>query len=297
MARAEAEQTEFGSDPRFPEVWQSAVTILNYSDKSYVSSEYARELSSARSQAVEVERLSEDPPERIAAWLASVNEASLHELDLLLTLDLMRVEDDPDNWGGLADLAVREIELRVHLGEIAGAQQLAAPVAARAAGPDGKIRTAATSSLDTLARSAIVKYLIGHIRKANDTELTALTTLCHTIGPRLVLPFAEALSSEDHIPTIRRIRELLISFGAEGRRAVEPLKNSSKPAVRRTAVDLLRIFGGNEALVELTPLLDDRRVAGADRPRGDRPARQPRGAVARGRAEEHLAARRHGRAA
>jgi HEAT repeat protein len=257
MARAEAEQTEFGSDPRFPEVWQSAVTILNYSDKSYVSSEYARELSSAKSQAVEVERLSEDPPERIAAWLASVNGAALHELDLLLTLDLMRVEDDPDNWGGVADLAVREVERRAHMGDIAGAQRLTSPVAEKAAGPEGKLRTAATASLDTLARSALVKYLIGHIRKANDTELAALTTLCQTIGPRLVLPFAEALSTEDHIPTIRRIRELLISFGAEGRRAVEPLKNSSKPAVRRTAVDLLRIFGGNEALVELTPLLDD----------------------------------------
>jgi HEAT repeat protein len=257
MARAEAEQTEFGSDPRFPEVWQSAVTILNYSDKSYVSSEYARELSSAKSQAIEVERLSDDPPERIAAWLASVNEAALRDLDLLLTLDLMRVENDPDNWGGVADLAVREIERRAHLGDIAGAQQLTAAVAEKAAGPEGKLRTAATASLDTLARSALVKYLIGHIRKANDTELTALTALCQTIGPRLVLPFAEALSTEDHTHTIRRIRELLISFGAEGRRAVEPLKNSTKPAVRRTAVDLLRIFGGNEALVELTPLLND----------------------------------------
>ena len=257
MARAEAEQTEFGSDPRFPEVWQSAVTILNYSDKSYVSSEYARELSSARSQAVEVERLADDPPERIAAWLASVSEAALHELDLLLTLDLMRVEDDPDNWGSVADLAVREAERRVHLGDIAGAQQLVAPVADKAAGPEGKLRSGATASLDMLARGALVKYLIGHIRKANDVELTTLTTLCQTIGPRLVLPFAEALSTEDHIPTIRRIRELLISYGAEGRRAVEPLKNSTKPAVRRTAVDLLRIFGGNEALVELTPLLND----------------------------------------
>jgi hypothetical protein len=257
MARAEAEQTEFGSDPRFPEVWQSAVTILNYSDKSYVSSEYARELSSARSQAVEVERLSEDPPERIAAWLASVSEAAVGDLDLLLTLDLMRVEDDPDNWGGVADLAVREIERRAHMGDVAGAQQLTSAVAEKAVGPEGKLRAAATASLDTLARGALVKHLLGHIRKANDAELAALTTLCRTIGPRLVLPFAEALSTEDHTLTIRRIRELLISFGAEGRRAVEPLKNSTKPAVRRTAVDLLRIFGGNEALVELTPLLDD----------------------------------------
>jgi HEAT repeat protein len=257
QARTEAEQTEFGSDPRFPEVWQSAVTILNYSDKSYVSSEYARELSSARSQAVEVERLADDPPERIAAWLASVAEASVRELDLLLTLDLMRVETDPDNWAGVANLSVREIERRALLGDIAGAQRLTTAVAEKAGGAEGKLRDAATSALDTLARSTLVRHVIGHFRKANDADVTALTRLCQTIGPRLVLPFAEALSTEDHTHTIRRIRELLISFGAEGRRAVEPLKNSTKPAVRRTAVDLLRIFGGNDALKELTPLLND----------------------------------------
>jgi HEAT repeat protein len=257
MARAEAEQTEFGSDPRFPEVWQSAVTILNYSDKSYVSSEYARELSAARSQAIEVERLSDDPPERIAAWLASVSEGALRDLDLLLTLDLMRVETEPDNWAGVADVAVREIERRSHLGDIDGAQRLTAAVAEKAGGPEGRLRTSAIAALDTLARGAFARHVIGHIRKANDADLATLTKLCQTIGPRLVLPFAEALSTEDHTHTIRRIRELLISFGAEGRRAVEPLKNSTKPAVRRTAVDLLRIFGGNDALIELTPLLND----------------------------------------
>ena len=257
VARAEAEQTEFGSDPRFPEVWQSAVTILNYSDKTFVSEEYARELSSARSQAIEVERLSEDPPERIAAWLASVSEASVHNLGLLLTLDLMRVETEPDNWRGVADLAVREIERQAQLGDIAGAQQLTSAIAAKASEPEGRMRTAAISALDTLARGPLVRHVIGLFRKANDAELPVLTGLCQTIGPRLVLPFAEALSTEDHTHTIRRIRELLISFGGEGRRAVEPLKNSTKPAVRRTAVDLLRIFGGNEALKELTPLLND----------------------------------------
>jgi hypothetical protein len=197
------------------------------------------------------------PARRIAGWLASVNEASVRNLDLLLTLDLMRVETDPDNWARVADLSVREIERRALLGDIAGAQQLTAAVAEKATGPEGKLRDAATGALDTLARGALVRHVIGHFRKANDADVTALTRLCQTIGPRLVLPFAEALSTEDHTHTIRRIRELLISFGAEGRRAVEPLKNSTKPAVRRTAVDLLRIFGGNDALKELTPLLND----------------------------------------
>jgi hypothetical protein len=257
VARAQAEQTEFGSDPRFPEVWQSAVTILNYSDKGFVSTEYARELSSARAQAIEVERLSEDPPERIASWLASVNDASVRDLDLLLTLDLMRVESDPENWSGVAELAVREVERRSLLGDLAGAHRLTTALADKANEPEGRMRAPAVAALDTLARGPLVRHVIGQIRRAGDAELAVLTQLCHAIGPRLVLPFAEALSSEDHTHTIRRIRELLISFGAEGRRAVEPLKNSTKPAVRRTAVDLLRLFGGNDALKELTPLLND----------------------------------------
>ena len=257
MARAEAEQTEFGSDPRFPDVWQSAVTILNYSDKGFVSAEYARELSSARAQAIEVERLSDDPPERIAGWLASVNEAAVQDLDLLLTLDLMRVETDADNWKGVADVAVREIERRTLTGDIDGAQRLTSAVADKATAADEKFRTAAIGTLDTLARGPLARHVISHIRKANDADLAVLTKFCQTIGHRLVLPFAEALATEDHMLTIRRIRELLISFGAEGRRAVETLKNSTKPAVRRTAVDLLRIYGGNDALRELTPLLDD----------------------------------------
>jgi hypothetical protein len=257
MARAEAEQTEFGSDPRFPDVWQSAVTILNYSDKGFVSTDYARELSSARAQAVEVERLSDDPPERIAGWLASVNDAAVQNLDLLLTLDLMRVETEADNWKAVADVAVREIERRTLTGDIDGAQRLTSAVADKTTATDQTFRAAAIGALDTLSRGPLARHVIGHIRKANDTDLAVLTKFCQTIGPRLVLPFAEALATEDHMLTIRRIRELLISFGAEGRRAVETLKNSSKPAVRRTAVDLLRIYGGNDALRELTPLLED----------------------------------------
>jgi HEAT repeat protein len=257
LARAEAAQTEFGTDPRFPEVWQSAVTILNYSDKSFVSSDYSRELSAARAQAIEVERLSDDPPERIAGWLGSVSESAVRDLDLLLTLDLMRVETEPDNWTGVAGVAVREIERRSMLGDVAGPQQLASAIAEKAAGPDGALRNAATAAFDTLARGPFVRNLIGQFRRANDAELARLTMLCQTIGPRLVLPFAEALSTEEHFLALRRIREILISFGAEGRRAVETLKNSTNPAVRRTAVDLLRLFGGNDALLELAALLND----------------------------------------
>jgi hypothetical protein len=231
--------------------------MLNYSDKGFVSAEYARELTAARAQAIEVERLSEDPPERIAGWLATVNEPSIRTLDLQLTLDLMTIETDPENWSRVADLTVREIERQSLLGDMTGAQRLIEALATTAGGPPGPLHDRADKALDTLAQGSFARHVITQFRRAGDADVQALTRTCQMIGPRLVLPFAEALSTEDHTHTIRRIRELLISFGAEGRRAVEPLKNSTKPAVRRTAVDLLRIFGGNDALRELSLLLND----------------------------------------
>jgi HEAT repeat protein len=72
-----------------------------------------------------------------------------------------------------------------------------------------------------------------------------------------VKALAEALATEAHVPTIRRLKDVLIGFGAAGRQAVEPLRNSTNPAVRRTAIDLLRVFGGNDALRELAAMLSD----------------------------------------
>ena len=88
-------------------------------------------------------------------------------------------------------------------------------------------------------------------------DVEPLNRCATTIGPRIARPLAEALAVEENNRAIRRLRELLLGFGAAGRQSVEQLKNSSNPAVRRTAIDLLRVFGGREALPELASMLDD----------------------------------------
>jgi HEAT repeat protein len=77
------------------------------------------------------------------------------------------------------------------------------------------------------------------------------------MGASLVRPLAEALAVEEDGRTISRLRELLLGFGAAARPSVEQLKSSANPAVRRTAVDLLRVLGGDEALPELASMLND----------------------------------------
>ncbi|MBI4886488.1 MAG: hypothetical protein HY824_05315, partial [Acidobacteria bacterium] len=92
LAKGEAAQGALGRDAGFEELWQSASQMLaSYSDERYVSSEYARELSGARRQAVDVERVSDDPPERIEGWLDTISDVALTVLDFQLLLDLLQV--------------------------------------------------------------------------------------------------------------------------------------------------------------------------------------------------------------
>src|SRR4029453_12059307 len=62
----------------FKGLWNGVEQMLtSYTDARYVSDEYARELSHARTSPVDIERVSDDPPERIAGWLSTVSDASL----------------------------------------------------------------------------------------------------------------------------------------------------------------------------------------------------------------------------
>jgi HEAT repeat protein len=74
--------------------------------------------------------------------------------------------------------------------------------------------------------------------------------------PRL----AEALASEERPRARQRLTQLLISFGEHGRHSVDQLRRSPSASVRRTAVQLLRSFGGREALGEIAEMLEDREV-------------------------------------
>jgi hypothetical protein len=260
LAHDEAQATELGADEGFETLWQNAAQMLtSYSDEKYVSDEYARELSGARSQAIEVDRVSDDPPERVQAWLASVADPAVQQLDVELLLDLLRIEAGAHEWSAIATIVIPEIERRTLLGDVAGARLLAESLA-RETGPDGRgpLATAADLVLDKIASGPIVRHVILHLRKTDKpAEVEHLTTLCHLIGPRLARPLADALAVEQNPRAIRALRELLLSFGAAGRQSVERLKNSSNPSVRRTAIELLRAFGGREALPELASMLDD----------------------------------------
>ena len=259
LAHEEARQSEAGQEEGFEQLWQSAADMLtSYSDASFVSEEYGKELTAARAQALEVERVSDDPPERVQAWVATVSESALQDLDLNLLRDLLRIEHDPALWEAMAAIVVGEIERRTLNGDAPSAHALAeALVKETTAEGRPELRAVATRSLERLAAGPLVKHVGASLRKVEDVEVEFLTRLCHMMGAAVVRPLAELLAVEENPKATRRLRELLLGFGAAGRQSVEKLKNSPNPAVRRTAIDLLRAFGGQEALPELVSMLND----------------------------------------
>ncbi len=260
LAQDEVLKTPLGHETTFQELWQRASQmLLSYRDEKFVSADYARELTTARTQAIDVDRVSDDPPERVAAWMASVADAEVRALDLQLLLDLLRIEGDAARWHEVVEPVVAHVDDLVLLGDVESAVPLVEALAAEA-GRDGTPgrRPHAATALERLANGHLMSSMVGHLRTVDDAVAAHAKALCHALGGGVIRPLADALAAEERGLAYRRLTDILVSFGSRGRDAVEQLKTSANPAVRRTAIHLLREFGGNDALADLAPLIEDR---------------------------------------
>lgn len=257
MARTQAAGSPLGETEGFDDLWKTAAEMLtSYSDEKWVSESYARKLSIARTQALEVERVSDDPPERIGAWVMSLGAAEVRALDLQLLLDLLTIEKDPGRWKDVTGPVVSHIEDLLLVGDFGAAIQLTTLLANEANG-DGDRKPAATAALARLAEGVMMTHIVTHLRSVDDTAAEQLQKVCYLVGPSIVIGLAEAIAAEKRAVARQRFTQILLGFGAAGKHAVEQLRASANPAVRRTAIHLLREFGGSEALPDLTALLDD----------------------------------------
>jgi HEAT repeat protein len=115
----------------------------------------------------------------------------------------------------------------------------------------------AKEALARFGRGAMLKHVAAQLRSAGDEAAARFTALCHAIGTPLIVPLAEVLAAEQDARARKRLRDILLGFGAQGRESVQQLMHASNWEVRRTAAFLLREFGGAEGLKELVPLLAD----------------------------------------
>ena len=256
LAGDEVARSALGDDVSFPELWQGVETMLgSYSDATFVSTDYARELSNARTQPIDIDAITDDPEDRIAGWLATVADAALRALDRELLVDLLTIETDPLRWRDMAATVVTHVDDLVRVGHFDQAWELLGVVVAQGAAVERQPHVAA--ALARFGQSAMMKHVSAHLRTASDDDCRRFTELCHAIGTPVIAPLAGALSDEPDARSRRRLRDILVGFGQRGRESVQQLMNAPNWEVRRTAAYLLREFGGAEGLKELIPLLSD----------------------------------------
>ena len=248
----------FKSDPQFESVWTSSSEMLmSYSDAKFVSEGYARELTTAQTQAVDVEKIGDDPPVRIRAWLATVSDTEVRALDQQLILDLLKIEERPDAWAGVLDTAIALIDQLVLVGDLTLASQLLEAIVAVSKNEASPFAGAAAAGITRLVGGPMVRHISIFLQKATDAEFETAKKMCTTIGSSIVKPMSDALMGEDNPRIVRRLRDILVSFGPAAREYANELKSSRYPAVRRAAIDLLRGLAGDAALPELRQMLDD----------------------------------------
>jgi hypothetical protein len=260
LAKEDVAASPLGSTEGFESVWNSVAEKLltSYSDEPFVSDAYGKELSGARTKAIEVEGVSDDPPERIGAWLGTIATTALRALDLTLMVDLLRIEQDEQRWRELMKPLVGLIEDLLLVGDFDAAAELIAVLVGEGAG-DGSTarRQIALTAIDVLIAGSMMRHVTTHLATIDEAQFERVKVMCVSLGEVLVRPLAEALSVEERPRTRERLTSILLAFGSAGRRTIERLKGSQNPAVRRTAIHLMRQFGGDEALPDLTELLDD----------------------------------------
>ncbi len=260
LAKEDVAASPLGSADGFETMWNGVAEkmLTSYSDKPFVSDEYARELSGARGQALQVEQVNDDPPERISTWLGTVATTALRALDLTLLMDLLRIEEDDERWGELMLPVVRLVEDLLLVGDFDAAAELVQVLVQQGrGGVTSDRRQRALVAIDVLIQGPMMRHITTHLASVDEPQFERVKTMCVSLGEVLVKPLAETLSSEERPRTRERLTAILIAFGAAGRRTVERLKSSPNAAVRRTAILLMRQFGGSEALPDLTELVDD----------------------------------------
>jgi hypothetical protein len=258
LAHDEVAKSPLGEEQEFGQLWQGVESLLgSYTDEQFVPASYEQDLATVRARAIEVDVITDDPPERVAAWLATVNDPSIRAFDLQLLLDVLNVETDVVRWREMADVVVSHVDDLLLIGEFAGAARLVETLAATAGGEAAPRRQAAVTSIDRLIAGQALVNIVHHLQTIDDEEFGHAKTLALSLGAGVIKPLAEMLAVQERARVRQRLTNILLAFGALGRRSAEQLKTSLNPSVRRVAVYLLREFGGIEALPDLESLLDD----------------------------------------
>jgi HEAT repeat protein len=248
-----------GGDSALARVWhQTEERFAAYWEAAGVSDAYKQELGRVFHRAVDLVRAQADPPEVVDAWCATVDEGRIRVLDASLLTGLMTLRNDLYAWREISALAVHRMSAFVVLGDFEAAAAVVENLRAQAAThPSPAVRDEAAELVNGLLTASTMRYIASHLDTTDPAVVAAARRFCVSLGTALVGPLAEALSVEDRERRRKNLADILLGFGPPGREVIDRLCQSPNPAVRRTAVLLLKESGARDVVPELVALLND----------------------------------------
>ncbi|MCX6552128.1 MAG: hypothetical protein NTY02_14200, partial [Acidobacteria bacterium] len=180
LARQSLEKTGASADPAVRHaLQQSEELLLAYSDQSFVSDDYNVEFQRLADRAVELDRDHTDPPVRITAWRKTVDDDEIRLLDAELLVDLMRLQNDPDRWRDLADLALNRVNVLLVVGDFNAAAFLVEALRAQAEQhADAGIRAAAGAVITDVLTPSMMRHVATHLDTADRGTVAAARRFC-----------------------------------------------------------------------------------------------------------------------
>ena len=246
-------------DPAVAKAWQQTEEkFAAYWEAAGVTEAYKQELGRVFHRAVDLVRDHTDPPELLEAWRSTVDDQRVRLLDANLLTGLMSLRDDLFSWREISALAVHRVTAFVVLGDFAAAAALVESLRKQAEIHSvAAVREEAAELVDAVVTSTTMRYVASHLDTTDQAVVAAARRFCLALGTAVVGPLAEALSVEERDRRRKHLADILLGFGPPGSKVIERLCKSPNPAVRRTAVLLLKDSGTRDVLPELVVLLDD----------------------------------------
>ncbi len=246
---------EPGSLSRWTDLEQQLEAL---SDRQFVSDAYAQELATAKRRSEDATRTSQDPPERVAAWVESLDDGAVDELDLRLLEDLVRVEHEPDQLRDVLGMLLGRIYEAADKDDWVTAERVVAAmqgVVRQTA--DNQLTAAATKALQVLHESSACERALGALGVSSAPVPTAQVKFILAIGPTLIPRLVRRWMTSQESRVRSQLESVLAEFGREGRETLRRMLTSSEASVKTAAIRLLADATATDHLASMETLLSD----------------------------------------
>ena len=255
----EAQDVTFEGD--VAEQWADLARNLEaYADRRFISDDYGEELHSLQEGDAARPLASDDPPERIAGWLRSVDDEAVRDLDLALLADLPRCESDPLRLKKIVEILQANVLDAAEGGDWNAVALTVEAIQALAAGTgDRATSLLAADVLKKLGASSASDQALAELAGAAPALADTLVRVLAALGSARMPEITRRWAAEREGAFRSTLEQVVRQSGKPGREALRRLLAAEdEPAeLRIAAIRLLDLTPGSEHLPALEAALSD----------------------------------------